>query len=231
MDQRGDIFPETGGIYVVYKPSSPLTIRGLLGYSNFNANGSRNVAYIGSGSAITGNTAANGYTVAINADYLIQLTKPTAKTAAYLKPLLGIAWGGYQQGSISEANSGALNLNINSNTANSLLGTVGLELATAPIALNRSKTNTITPRLAIAYQVDALGNDTGVKSLTSSFIQAPAGGSFSTQGENRGVNALTIDGGIHLEVASNALVYVEVGYEVFTTGSQFTYGGGFKVKF
>jgi uncharacterized protein with beta-barrel porin domain len=221
----------SGSLYGVYKPSEPWTIRGLLGYSNFNATGSRNVAYIGNGSAITGNPTANGYTAAINADYLIQLTKPTAKTPAYLKPLLGIAWGGYQQGSFSEANGDGLNLNVNSNTANSLLGTVGLELATAPIALNRSKTTAITPRLAIAYQVDALGNDSGVKSLNSSFAQAPAAGSFTTQGENRGVNAFSIDGGIDLQVASNASVYANVGYEAFSTGSQFTYGGGFKVKF
>jgi uncharacterized protein with beta-barrel porin domain len=221
----------SGSLYGVYKPSEPWTIRGLLGYSNFNANGSRNVAYIGTGSAITASPSANGYTAAINADYLIQLSKPTAKTAAFLKPLLGIAWGGYQQGGFSEASSGALNLNVNSHTANSLLGTVGLELATSPIALNRSKTTAITPRLAIAYEVDALGNDTGVKSLTSSFAQAPAAGSFTTQGENRGVNAFSIDGGIDLQVASNASVYANVGYEAFSTGSQFTYGGGVKVKF
>ena len=141
----------SGSLYGVCKPSQPWTIRGLLGYSNFNATGSRTVAAIGTGSAITASPSANGYTAAINADYLIQLTKPTAKTAAYLKPLLGIAWGGYQQESFSEASSGALYLNVSSHTANSLLGTVGLELATAPIALNRSTTTSITPRLAIAY--------------------------------------------------------------------------------
>jgi uncharacterized protein with beta-barrel porin domain len=221
----------SGSLYAVYKPSEPWTIRGLLGYSNFNATGSRTVAAIGTGSAITASPSANGYTAAINADYLIQLTKPTAKTAAYLKPLLGIAWGGYQQESFSEASSGALNLNVSSHTANSLLGTIGLELATAPIALNRSKTMAITPRLTMAYQVDALGNDTGVKSLTSSFAQAPTAGSFTTQGENRGVNTFSIDGGINLQVASNASVYANVGYEAFSTGSQFTYGGGVKVKF
>ena len=79
--------------------------------------------------------------------------------------------------------------------------------------------------------MDALGNDTGVKSLTSSFAQAPAAGSLTTQGENRGVNTFSIDGGIDLQVASNASVYANVGYEAFNTGSQFTYGGGVKVKF
>jgi uncharacterized protein with beta-barrel porin domain len=221
----------SGSIYGVYKPSEAWTIRALLGYSNFNGTASRNVAAIGNGTAVTASPSANGYTASINADYLIWLTPPTAKTAAYLKPLLGIAWGGYQQGGFAESSNGAWNLNVNGHTANSLLGTVGLELAFSPIALNRSKTTAIKPRLAIAYQVDALGNDSGVKSLTASFTQAPAAGSFTTQGQNRGVNTLTIDGGIDLQVASNASLYANVGYETFSSGSQFTYGGGLKVKF
>jgi uncharacterized protein with beta-barrel porin domain len=221
----------SGSIYGVYKPSEAWTIRALLGYSNFNGTASRNVAAIGNGSAINASPSANGYTAALNADYLIWLTPPTAKTAAYIKPLLGIAWGGYQQGGFAESSNGAWNLNVNGHTANSLLGTVGLELAFSPIALNRSKTTAIKPRLAIAYQVDALGNDSGVKSLTASFAQAPAAGSFTTQGQNRGVNTLTIDGGIDLQVASNASLYANVGYETFSSGSQFTYGGGLKVKF
>jgi hypothetical protein len=45
------------------------------------------------------------------------------------------------------------------------------------------------------------------------------------------VNTFSIDGGIDLQVASNASVDANVGYEAFNTGSQFTYGGGVKVKF
>ena len=220
----------SGSLYGVYKPSASWTVRGLFGYSNFNSSGSRNVAYVGNGSPITATPTANGYTAAINADYLIQLSKPTAKTTAYLKPLLGVAWGGYQQGSFSEVSSGSLPLNVDGNTANSLMGTVGLELFSSPIGLNRAKTRAIIPRLAIAYQVDAFGNYTNVKSLTSSFAQAPAAGSFTTEGENRGVNTLSLDGGVEFQVASNASLYANVGYEAFSTGAQLTYGGGFKVK-
>ena len=158
------------------------------------------------------------------------MSTPTAKTAAYLKPLLGIAWGGYQQSSFTEASTGALNLNVDSNTANSLMGTVGLELFSSPIALNRAKTTAIIPRFAIAYQVDAFGNYTNVKTLTSSFAQAPAAGSFTTEGENRGVNTLSLNGGVEIQLASNASLYASVGYEAFSTGAQFTYGGGFRVK-
>ncbi|MBW4531281.1 MAG: autotransporter domain-containing protein [Aphanothece saxicola GSE-SYN-MK-01-06B] len=218
-------------LFGVYKPSPAWTLRGLFGYGSFNGNGSRTLSFIGNGSAITANPSADGFTLALNADVLIPLSKSTARTPFYLKPLLGIAWGSYQQGSFHESNSGALNLNVQRHAANSLLGTVGVELVTAPIPLNSSNTISITPRLAIAYQVDALGGNTENKSLTSSFVQAPAAGSFTTQGENRGTNTLTVDAGVDLKLAKNASIYANLGYEFFSNGSQFTYGGGLKVKF
>jgi autotransporter-associated beta strand protein len=221
----------SGSLYGVYKPSDRWNIRGLFGYANFNSSGSRNVAYIGNGSAIQGSPTGNGYTFAINADYLIGLSKASAETQTYLKPIVGIAWGGYQQNAFSESSGGALDLNVQGHTANSLVGTVGFELATSPIALNKSNTTAITPRLAVAYQVDALANDSGVKSITSSFRSAPAAGTFVAQGENRGVNALLVDGGLDLKVSKNASLYASVGYEVLSKGSQFTYGGGVKVRF
>ena len=221
----------SGSLYGVYKPSDRWNIRGLFGYANFNSSGNRNVAFIGNGSAIQASPTGNGYTLAINADYLVNLSKASTPTQVYLKPTVGLAWGGYQQNAFSESANGALNLNVQGHTANSLVGTIGFELATSPIALNKSNSAAITPRLAVAYQVDALANDTGVKSLTSSFPSAPAAGTFVTQGENRGVNAFLVDGGIDLKIARNASLYASVGYEVFSNGSQFTYGGGMKVKF
>ncbi|WP_245552668.1 autotransporter outer membrane beta-barrel domain-containing protein [Cyanobium gracile] len=217
--------------YGVYQPTDRWNVRGLVGYANFKGNGSRLVAFIGNGSAIDAATNANGYNVAINADYRIDLTGPTARTPVTVKPLLGLAWGGYQQLSFGELDGGPLNLQVQGHTANSLVGTVGLELATGPIPLNRSNTTAITPRLAVAYQVDALGNDAASRSITSSFSSAPAAGTFITQGQNRGVNAFVVDGGVDLKVAENASVYAGIGYEVFSNGSQFTYSGGVKVKF
>ena len=115
--------------------------------------------------------------------------------------------------------------------ANSLVGTVGLELATAPISLNSSNSTSITPRLAVAYQVDMLAKDTGARSLTSSFAESPAAGVLTTQGENRGVNTFLVEGGVDLKVAKDASLYANVGYQAFSNGSQFTYSGGIKVSF
>lgn len=106
-----------------------------------------------------------------------------------------------------------------------------MEFASSPIALSQNNVQTITPRLAVAYQVDALANTSGNKSLTSSFVDAPGAGSFSTQGENAGANSFTVAGGFDLQVAKNASLYAMVCYEVESNGSQFGYGGGIRVNF
>ena len=156
----------------------------------------------------------------------------TCTTATLISdPHISIAWGGYQQSGFTESDGGALNLRVNGNTANSLVGTLGMEFASSPIALSKNKVQSITPRLAVAYQVDALANSSGNKSLTSSFVDAPGAGSFSTQGENGGANAFTVAGGFDLQVAKNASLYATVSYEVESNGSQFGYGGGLRISF
>lgn len=205
--------------------------KGFAWLQNFDVDGSRNVAYIGNGSTINGNTSANGYTAAINASYDIPIKVGKGKLPMLLKPIDGLAWGGYQQNGFTESYGGALNLRVNGNTANSLVCTLGMEFASSPIALSKNKVQTITPRLPVAYQVDALANTSGNKALTLSFVHAPSAGSFSTQGENGGANAFTVAGGFDLQVSKNASLYATVTYEVESNGSQFGYGGGLRVQF
>ena len=221
----------SGAVYAVYQPAERWNIKALLGYSNFDVDGSRNIAYVGNGSTINGNTSANGYTAAINASYDIPIKLGKGKLLMLLKPIAGLAWGSYQQSGFTESDGGGLNLRVNGNTANSLVGTLGMEFASSPIALSKNKVQSITPRLAVAYQVDALANSSDNKSLTSSFVEAPGAGSFSTQGENGGANAFTVAGGFDLQVAKNASLYATVSYEVESNGSQFGYGGGLRVQF
>ncbi|NBW62571.1 MAG: autotransporter outer membrane beta-barrel domain-containing protein [Synechococcaceae bacterium WB4_1_0192] len=221
----------SGSIYGTYKPSDKWNVRGLIGYANFNLSGRRSTAFIDNGSTLQAAPSSNGFTLALNTDYTINISKASATTQTYLKPLLGLAWGSYQQSGFSETGSDALNLNVQGHTANSLIGTIGLEVAASPIPLNKRKTVSVTPRLAVAYQVDALAGAAGTKELTSSFQAAPAAGDFTTQGENRGVNAFVVDGGVDVAIAKNTSVYANVGYEVFATGGQLTYGGGMKMRF
>lgn len=221
----------SGSLYGVYRPSPAWTLRGLFGYSGFQLDGSRRLSFIGSGSPIAANPSANGLTLALNADVLIPLTGPKARTAIVLKPLLGVAWGRYQQGGFQESDRGVLTMNVQGHTSDSLLGTIGAELTTAPMSLNRADTVALTPRLAVAYQVDVLAANRSNTSVTASFTGAPAAGSFPTQGENRGTNTVTVDAGVDLKVAKNASLYASVGYEIFSTGSQLSYGGGLKLSF
>ncbi|WP_216921611.1 autotransporter domain-containing protein [Synechococcus sp. CCAP 1479/9] len=221
----------SASIYGLYKPSSQWRVRGLIGYANYNTTGSRNVAFVGNGIPVQGSMSGDGYTLALNADYLVNLSKPSSSTQFFLKPFIGVAWASYSQSGLTESGGEPLNLSIEGNRADSLVGSIGFELAASPIALNRTRTAAVTPKLALAYQVDALANDAGNRSLSSSLPSAPAAGSFQTQGENRGTNTLLIDGAVDIQVSSHTNLYVSVGYEVFSTGSQFTYGGGVKVKF
>ncbi len=114
------------------------------------------------------------------------------------------------------------------NTSHSLVGTLGAELVAA-IPLNLEKTQLLKPRLAVAYQVDALADRNGNSSLSASL--PGAGVSFSSAGQNRGINDLTLSGSLEYVVASKASLYVSASYEAFSTGRQFAYGGGVKLSF
>lgn len=215
-------------IYSVYRPDQRWSFSGLLGYSNFTINGNRTIP--GLAPALAGSTTANGVTAALEASYLVPLNSAKASTQVWAKPMLGLAWGGYQQIGFAETGGGFAQA-INGRTANSLLGTIGVELMTSPLPLNASRTASITPRLALAYQVDALANNTQNKSLDSTFAGAPAAGGLTTAGQNLGVNNLNLAGGFSLQLAKNIDVYASASYLVLSNANQFTYGGGLRVKF
>jgi uncharacterized protein with beta-barrel porin domain len=218
-------------LFANFAASDQWRVRGLLGYSNFNINGSRSIAFIGNGSSLTANPNANGFTAALETDYAIPLTKPSAQTQAFLKPLLGFAWGGYQQSGFSES-GGPLSLSVNANTANSFVTTAGLELSTSPIPLNKEKSISIRPNLLLAYQVDALANNASSKSLNSTFTEASSVcTTCSTQGQNLGTSALNLAGGLDLQVSQSTSFYVNASYRASSNASQFGYGGGIRVRF
>lgn len=119
-------------------------------------------------------------------------------------------------------------LSVAGHTSQSLVGTVGAEV-TAAIPLNPERTQLLKPRVAVAYQVDALGDRNGNSSLNASL--PGAGVNFSGAGQNRGLNDLTLNGSLEYDIASKASLYVSASYEVFSTGRQFAYGGGVKLSF
>jgi uncharacterized protein YhjY with autotransporter beta-barrel domain len=222
----------SASLYGVYVPSpiSPWTFKGDVGYGNYALNGSRQVAVIGGGNPITGSTSANGLTAALTAEVVIPLTKPSAPVPVLLKPLIGLAYGNYQQAGFSESGGGLLNLNVEGNSASSLVGTIGLELTSGPIPLNKGKTISLVPKFALAYQVDALAGDKGNSSLLAS-MPASGAGSFLTQGQNRGFNSFSMAAGADLALSKSTVLYATVNVEAFSAGSQFGYSGGVRVKF
>jgi len=215
-------------LYGVYKPDTRWSLKTLLGYTNAIVNGQRNLIAIGNGSPISGNTTGNGYTAAVLADYAISLTKPAARVPVALKPQLGLAYGAYQQNGFSETGDPTMNLTVATHTSQSLIGTVGAELV-AEIPLNKANSQRLKPRLAVAYQVDALANSNGNTSVDSTL--PASGAAFTTNSLGRGANDLTISGSLEYVVGSKASLYASASYEAFSTGSQFAYGGGVKVSF
>jgi uncharacterized protein with beta-barrel porin domain len=123
-----------------------------------------------------------------------------------------------------------LNLNVAGNSASSLVGTIGLELTSGPIPLNKAKTISLVPKLALAYQVDALAADAANSSLLAS-LPASGSGSFLTQGQNRGINSLSIAAGADLALSRSTALYANLVYEAFSSGNQLGYSGGLRVKF
>jgi len=218
-------------LFSSYRASDRWRLRALLGYSNFNLESSRSLAFLGNAADLSANPNGNGITAAVETDYSIPLTPPTATTQAVLKPLLGLAWGSYQQSGFTESGN-AFGLTLEPNTANSFITTAGLELTTSPIPLNRSKTLSIRPSLLVAYQVDALANNSANKSINASFSQA-AGicVNCSSEGQNLGANSLNLNGAVDLQISQSTAFYLNASYSAYSNASQFGYGGGVRVRF
>jgi uncharacterized protein with beta-barrel porin domain len=218
----------SGSLYGVYKPANHWTIKGLFAYSNFNIDGQRNTPYLGNGNPITGNATGQGFTTGLRAEMNLPLGSATSSLPLSLKPMVGLAYGAYQQGSFNEAGNDSLQLAVNQHTAQSLVGSLGAELSSR-IILDAKANNAFVPKLTLAYQVDALANDSSNYSLDANL--PAAGSSFTTTGQSDGANNLLVGGSVEVQIANKAALYAGVNYQVFNNGSQFSYGGGLKYLF
>jgi len=219
----------SGNVYGVYRPDQHWKIAALFGYSDFSYSGSR--TYLGD--TANAKYSANGYTAALEASYDIPLSrdynnKKNPLSPVHIKPSVGLAWGANQQGAFSETGSGTL-VNVQGQTTNSLMGTVGLGLE-APILLNRKKSMVLTPRVGAAYQYDFLANQASNKSITAN-LQSDTTTSYTEAGQNRGANNAYLDLGADFQLNPQVALFASVNYQVFTNGDQFGYQGGVRVKF
>ena len=221
----------SGALYGVYRPDKQQRwkIAGLFGYSGFSYTGSR--SYLGD--VATSAYNASGYTGALQASYDIPLTtdyngEKNRLSPIRIKPMLGLAYGSQQQDGFSESGAGTL-VNVQGQTTNSLLGSVGVSLE-APIALNQKKTTVLIPKIGVAYQYDFLADQDGNRSITAS-LQDDATTSYTVQGQNRGSSNLQLNLGADLQLNPKTVLYAGVNYQAFNKGDQFGYQGGLKYKF
>jgi uncharacterized protein YhjY with autotransporter beta-barrel domain len=218
----------SGSLYGVYKPATNWSIKGLFAYSNFNIDGQRNTPFLGNGSPITGNTTGQGFTTGLRAEMNLPIGSATSSLPLNLKPMLGLAYGAYQQGSFNESGNDSLQLDVAQHSAQSLVGSLGAELSSR-IVLDAKANNAFVPKLTLAYQVDALANDSSNYSLDANLPAAGSG--FTTIGQSYGANNLLVGGSMELQIANKAAIYASVNYQVFNSGNQFSYGGGLKYLF
>jgi len=221
----------SGALYGVYRPDKPQRwkIAGLFGYSGFSYTGSR--SYLGD--VATSAYNASGYTGALQASYDIPLTtdyngEKNRLSPIRIKPMLGLAYGSQQQDGFSESGAGTL-VNVQGQTTNSLLGSVGVSLE-APIALNQKKTTVLIPRIGVAYQYDFLADQDGNRSITAA-VQDDATTSYTVQGQTRGSSNLQLNLGADLQLNPKTVLYAGVNYQAFNNGDQFGYQGGLRYKF
>jgi len=219
----------SANLYTVYRPDQHWKIAALAGYSNFNATGSRT----SSGDTANAAFSSNGYTAALQASYEIKLgqdynNKHNPLNPARIKPLIGLAWGGNQQGGFSETGTGTL-VNGLPQSSNSLLGTIGAVFE-APIPLNKTKTAVLTPRLGVSYQHDFLADQSGNTSITAT-IQGDPTTPYTEAGQNRGANSVYLNLGTDLQINPKVVLYAGLNYQAFTNGNQIGYNGGLRMKF
>ena len=221
----------SGALYGVYRPDKQQRwkIAGLFGYSGFSYTGSR--SYLGD--VATSAYNASGYTGALQASYDIPLTtdyngEKNRLSPIRIKPMLGLAYGSQQQDGFSESGAGTL-VNVQGQTTNSLLGSVGVSLE-APIALNQKKTTVLIPKIGVAYQYDFLADQDSNRSITAS-LQDDATTSYTVQGQNRGSSNLQLNLGTDLQLNPKTVLYAGVNYQAFNNGDQFGYQGGLRYKF
>ena len=221
----------SGSIYGVYRPDRQQRwkIVALFGTSSFNYTGSR--SYLGDTATSAYN--ASGFTGALQASYDIPLTtnyngEKNRLSPVHIKPMLGIAYGSHQQDGFSESGAGTL-VNVQGQTTNSLLGTVGVSLE-APIPLNKQKTTVLSPHIGVAYQVDFLADQDGNRSITAA-LQDEATTSYTVQGQIRGANTLYLNLGADLQLNPKAVLYAGVNYQAFNNGDQIGYQGGLRYRF
>ena len=227
-DVRIESSTYAGSIWGTYRPSAPWKLTALAGYMNLQYDSDRNISFGGLNRTANANWSGNGFTAALAAEYDWVLSKDkTSRSAVRIKPNTFFSYALHNQGSFSESGAGALNLAVDSHTADSLIYGIGFQIET-PIMTG--KTSRLIPRLSIGYEYDFNGDANEEHQLTASFAEVPALGSMDVLGQNRGANALDVGLSLEYETSEKLSLYAGVGGAFWSNGNELSYGGGLRLR-
>ena len=217
----------SGSIYGVYRPSVPLKISALFNYSGFNFQGSR-VEYVNN-SLASSTFGANGFSSALQVSYDIPLNNKSSQNVLHIIPNAGLFLNSFKQNAFNETGAGIMNLNVNANTSNSIVGSIGATIE-MPITINNHG-GTITPSLSANYNLDFLAGNTNNYNINASYSPFNDTGTVSYSGQNGGTNFLNLTAKVNITLSTDVNLYVTGNYEASNVGSSYSYSGGLRVKF
>lgn len=224
----------SGGLYGLYQPSQPWKIAALAGYSRYDNDSTRPIAFGSINRVASADWNSNGYTFATTGEYSWLLNpdrkndpKKIQRNGIRLKPKALVSYVSYSQPSITESGAQSLDLAINSHTADSLIFGIGTTLE-YPFIL--SKSSRLIPRLSVGYQYDAMGGADEEHELTASFANVPEPGSLDLIGQNRGENDLEVGLNLEYEISQVVSVYGGASGSFWSNGDELSYGGGVRIR-
>ena len=225
---RIDSSTYAGSVWGTYRPSAAWKLTALAGYMNFQYDSDRTINFGGLNRTANASWSGNGFTTALAAEYeWVLANDKTSRSAVRIKPNTFLSYAIHNQGSFSESGAGALNLAVDSHTADSLLYGIGFQIETPIIT---GKTSRLIPRLSLGYEYDFNGDSNEEHQLTASFAEVPALGSVDVLGQNRGSNALDVGLSLEYETSEKLSLYAGVGGAFWSNGNELSYGGGMRLR-
>ena len=226
---------KSGSIYSIHRPSIGLQpsypgrtkVIGLISYSHFDINGTRPAPpsiLWANPTNFSAHYEADGLATGLQVDHTF--TKNSRNI--YVKPLIGIAYSHFDQSGFTESSSNPINLKIKNNNEDSLLATFALEIGTNKKA---SVKRIIASKFRLGYEIEILRNANRTSSLDSSFEEASGLGSFTSKSQSRGRDTVFVDGEDQIKINKSSTLYANASYTGFERGSDYSYGGGIRIKF
>jgi outer membrane autotransporter protein len=186
------------------------------GYTQMATTRAINVPDIGLSQAATGSTSGSEYSTAFSGGYRY------IEGPYLIEPSLGLAWDRVTRGAYAESNAGALNLDVNGSSLDSLRFSGGARAA-ASFTLDNGMQ--LRPELQARYAYDALTP----ASTTTIALQGVPGLPFPLTGVNIGRSAAVLGAGVTLAQAGSLALYVDYNAELRSRETVHAVVGGLRL--